>query len=536
MSNTNDFKIENGYLKKYIGNSAHVIIPNTVTAIGFLAFHGYENLQNITIPESVTKIHSGAFYGCKNLQSITIPNGITVIDLDTFRGCENLQSVTIPDTVTAIAYNAFHGCENLQSLTIPESVIKIYDGAFYGCKSLQRLTIPGSVKEIGTKIFSENMSLRACVLAPESEDEEQCKTLLNTLGTGSLALPFLLGTLETNDILSKNLQSRITNKTFRSKFIPVLIANGETEAFGRLLSLVKKMDLDEMDSYIECASSANIAEITSTLLEYKNKLYPSEKISEIQEIQSQKDFGILEKTLADYKKIFSIKKENDVYIITKYKGEDPDVLLPSYINGIPVQYLLAKDQKIQNVIIEDGIKSIGKEAFCCCENLQSILMPESVKSIGECAFLGCKGLQDKNGMVIIQNTLFDYFGQETDVTIPDGVKTIGKFAFQFCQKIKSITISKDCTSIGELAFSNCTKLQSITIPKDVTSIGALAFSHCTKLQSITIPANTKRIGKEAFWACEKLKTVYYGGTEEAWEKVSGKKNIPVQATVVYNVK
>ena len=513
MSNTNDFKIENGYLKKYIGNSAHVIIPNTVTAIGVHAFYGYENLQNITIPESVTKIHSSAFHGCKNLQSITIPNGITVIDLDTFRGCENLQNITIPDTVTAIAHNAFHGCENLQSLTIPESVIKIYDGAFYGCKSLQRLTIPGSVKKIGTKIFSENMSLRACVLAPESEDEEQCKTLLNTLGTGSLALPFLLGTLETNEIILKNLQSRVTNKTFRSKFIPFLITNGETEAFGKLLSLVKKMALDEIDAYIECASSANITEITSSLLEYKHKLYPPEKISEIQEVKTQKEFGTLEKTLADYKKMFSIKKENDVYIITKYKGEDSTVFLPSFINGIPVQYLLSGDKKIQNVIIEDGAKSIGKEAFCYCENLQSISIPESVKSIGESAFLGCKGLQDKNGMVIIQNTLFDYFGQETDVTIPDGVKTIGKFAFCLCKKITSITISKDVTSIGELAFSNC-----------------------TKLQSITIPANTKRIGKEAFYACEKLKTVYYGGTEEAWEKVSGKKNIPAQATVVYNVK
>ena len=513
MSNTNDFKIENGYLEKYIGNSAHVIIPNTVTAIGVHAFYRYENLQNITIPESVTKIHSSAFYGCKNLQSITIPNGITVIDLDTFRGCENLQSVTIPDTVTAIAYNAFDGCENLQSLTIPESVIKIYDGAFYGCKNLQSLTIPGSVKKIGTKIFSENMSLRACVLAPESEDEEQCKTLLNTLGTGNLALPFLLGTLETNAIIRKNLQSRVPNKTFRSKFIPVLIANGEAEALRKLLSLIKKMDLDEMDSYIECASSANIAEITSTLMEYKNKLYPPEKISEIQEVQTQKEFGLLEKTLADYKKRFSIKKENDVYIITKYKGEDSTVFLPSFINGIPVQYLLSGDKKIQNVIIEDGIKSIGKEAFCCCENLQSILIPESVKSIGECAFLGCKGLQDKNGMVIIKSTLFHYFGQDTDVTIPNGVKTIDKHA-----------------------FACCTKIKRITIPESVTSIGRLAFYGCTKLQSIMISANTKRIGKEAFCACEKLKTVYYGGTEEAWEKVSGKKNIPAQATVVYNVK
>ena len=38
MSNINDFVIENGVLRKYIGNDADVDIPNSVTEIGDYAF------------------------------------------------------------------------------------------------------------------------------------------------------------------------------------------------------------------------------------------------------------------------------------------------------------------------------------------------------------------------------------------------------------------------------------------------------------------------------------------------------------------
>ena len=69
------------------------IIPNNVTNIGHLAFHGCSLLSSISIPYSVTSIEDGAFYGCSSLSSITIPNSVTSIGDDAFDGCKSLITI-----------------------------------------------------------------------------------------------------------------------------------------------------------------------------------------------------------------------------------------------------------------------------------------------------------------------------------------------------------------------------------------------------------------------------------------------------------
>ena len=46
-------------------------------------------------------------------------------------------------------------------------------------------------------------------------------------------------------------------------------------------------------------------------------------------------------------------------------------------------------EKIKKVVIEDGVTSIGENAFFYCPALTSITIPNSVTSIGECTFKGC---------------------------------------------------------------------------------------------------------------------------------------------------
>ncbi len=76
------------------------------------------------------------------------------------------------------------------------------------------------------------------------------------------------------------------------------------------------------------------------------------------------------------------------------------------------------------------------------------------------------------------------------------------------------------------------------IPSDgsVTSIGEYAFSDCTGLTSITIPDSVTSIGNSAFWGCNELKTVYYGGSEEQWNKISiGSDNACLKnANIIFN--
>ncbi|MDR2844426.1 MAG: leucine-rich repeat domain-containing protein, partial [Candidatus Symbiothrix sp.] len=68
---------------------------------------------------------------------------------------------------------------------------------------------------------------------------------------------------------------------------------------------------------------------------------------------------------------------------------------------------------IQTVAINDGVTSIGNDAFENCSGLTSVTIPSSVTSIGEGAFYECSRL--------------------TSLTIPSSVTSIGDLAFYFCE-------------------------------------------------------------------------------------------------------
>ncbi len=142
---------------------------------------------------------------------------------------------------------------------------------------------------------------------------------------------------------------------------------------------------------------------------------------------------------------------------------------------------------IQEVVIEEGVTSIGSGSFINCEYLTSVTIPNSVTSIGESTFYYCSDL--------------------TSVTIPNSVTSIGKRTFSD-SGLTSITIPNSVTSIGDNAFEGCRGLSTITIPNSVTSIGEYAFSWCENLSTITIPNSVTSIGRNAFTKCDNITDVY----------------------------
>ena len=130
-------------------------------------------------------------------------------------------------------------------------------------------------------------------------------------------------------------------------------------------------------------------------------------------------------------------------------------------NGEMAEYAFRDWSQIKTVVIEEGVTTIGQDAFSYCTSLTSVTIPASVTTIGQGAFYGCNGL--------------------TSVTISAGVTTIGQDAFLGCTGLTSVTIPASVTTISQAAFYDCTSLTSVTIPASVTTIGQGAFGWCKSL-------------------------------------------------------
>jgi hypothetical protein len=206
-NNVDGLQIENGIIKGCARYVSNLVIPNTVTAIGFKAFsekrtwqslyntfsavtipdsvisisgsafEGVSTLQtanipssvtyfgssifastglkDITISEGVTCIPSGMFNICKKLTSVTLPSTINQINSLAFSSCGSLSGINIPTSVTVIQESAFGSCNSLTTITIPNGVLSIPNDCFFQCRSLSEITIPETVQSIGSWAFSE---------------------------------------------------------------------------------------------------------------------------------------------------------------------------------------------------------------------------------------------------------------------------------------------------------------------------------------------------------------------------------------------
>ena len=195
-------------------------------------------------------------------------------------------------------------------------------------------------------------------------------------------------------------------------------------------------------------------------------------------------------------------------------GDLTAVTIPDSVKVIN-EYAFARCTNLQAVTIPNGVETIGKYAFARCVNLQTIDIPSSVTSIEVSAFIGCSSLVST--LPSAENTVYAAYGDGAlyskdlqvflrvpdgltgTFTVPHGVQEIGNNAFCNNQNLSAVILPESITKIGTGAFTG-SEISSVNIPKNVTEIGHSAFMYCDQLKRICIPASVTHIEDSAFYS------------------------------------
>ena len=461
-----------------VRGGVNTVIPASVTAIGYGAFHGYEEITEMHIPESITHIDGAAFQDCENLVSIYLPKTLQSINAFAFEGCESIQdayfmgsrednhiqwqtgyhevlfdvpwhyskgvcgenvnysidwptgTLTITGTGAMEDFNTsdspFYNEKYIKNVVISNGITHIGQYTFTGCDEITGVAIPESLQSVGTAAFRDTAKLTDVYYCGGAAE-------WNQIGISAYN-QYLLNATKHYDCLSGKCGDNIT-----------YLFNGTTST---LVGTGEMYDYESGDS--------------------------------------------------------------------PFYGESA----------------------IKNIVIGGGITRIGNNAFGYCTGLTDVSIPTTVTSIGNRAFVGCgklaaveyPGTQDEWDDIAIGSGN----GLLTNVK-PQMVKgSCGKTArYSYNPKTGVLTITGtgamyDYSVGGAPWYENHVFITAVVIDDNISAIGANAFADCMNMTSVSIGRLVDTIGDGAFNGCDKLATVNYARTQADWDEISiGENNAPL---------
>lgn len=239
---------------------------------------------------------------------------------------------------------------------------------------------------------------------------------------------------------------------------------------------------------------------------------------------------------ADVEGDFAYCVKNGEATITAYTGSASELILPDTLGGCPVtaiRYSAFRDCKtLIQVVIPEGIVSIGSNAFAGCSSLAQVSLPQTLTALGSHAFYACSALKEivlKEGISRLHPYAFygcsavrlcglqsraalvltDYGYSFTSPDHPqlslmahENAEGIRTFTITNCEESAvSVSFPDGVTLIDGYAFFNCASLTKIILPEGIAEIAYSAFEGCASLKEITIPSSVVKIADSAFLRC-----------------------------------
>ncbi len=178
----------------------------------------------------------------------------------------------------------------------------------------------------------------------------------------------------------------------------------------------------------------------------------------------------------------------------------------SYYGEGSAPWYVAYNYSIKKVVIEEGVTTIGNNAFLYCRNMSEISLPSTLVSIGEKGLsnTGLTSLELPEGLTTLGASALNANYGLTEVELPSTLTSIGDSCFYNCSALTELAIPESVTSIGAYAFYSCGSLKTITLPSTLTAIPDACFGYCSALTTIDWPEALTSIGSNAFYGCSSL--------------------------------
>ncbi len=193
--------------------------------------------------------------------------------------------------------------------------------------------------------------------------------------------------------------------------------------------------------------------------------------------------------------------------LTGYKGEDPKLEIPGWIDGYKVVGIDFDEndeslQRIKSIRIPKTITSLSAETFLPCVNLKEITV--ALDNPEYKYFHGALYSKDNKRLIC-----YPQAKEDEELELLKRVESIAPSAFLNVRYLKSIKLTY-VEEIGDLAFVGCSALESVDFGERLQKIGYGAFEGCSLITSIDLPSTTEHIGVLAFGGCVGVSSITLG--------------------------
>lgn len=425
---------------------------------------GKELVASLVVEEGIRWIPDRLFANYYFLHTVQLPD-LEEIGDDAFSYCEGLDIVTVNGSVRTIGSKAFQNCPNLNEINIYGSVGRIGEQAFYDCSCLCTFHVNGTVGSIGAAAFK--------IL----NDDPYMPNLssFNVPVTGDIGEYAFFGQIGLKSVspIRGSLGEYAFSKTSLSQ---LMIVSGHSGTLGQEFfhdfSHIKVLYTgcrEEFETrYVNNSGCTSIRfqqlssgvrwQLEDGELSIKREYEQFEATVDLLNLTEQPWLNIPGRSWDENREqIAKVVVDDSVILGTHMLDELEDRLercsgtvgslnweivnhtlrisgsgeMPSLYDQDDFAWMPYR-QTILEIVLGEGVTTVGFGAFRECPSLLSVSLPDSLARIDGGAFYGCSKLEN--------------------VSLPKNLKILGRNAFTGCEKLKRIFIPRSVESVGSQAF------------------------------------------------------------------------------------